>query len=262
MQQQLLLEYSYLADGETAAGQLCPSCRGGRTGETTLSVSRDGDTLLWVCHRASCGFSGRSGSRRSMGMGGGTKVPTCRGTVGRTYVRGQAQLPTDLVALLKRKYYLNNKQLVTLGWAEELERVVLPVRDWQGELLGSVLRSESGVQPKAKSHTEEDAVACYVNYSSSDCIIVEDCYSALRASEYMNAVALLGTNLNDSRVRNIKQQGFKNVYLALDADVYDKVIRYVQQYRSLLRMIPVKLECDLKNHSVEELKEFMNGLQT
>lgn len=123
-----------------------------------------------------------------------------------------------------------------------------------------MLRSESGAMPKAKSHTEEDAVACYVNYSSSDCIIVEDIYSALRASEYMNAVALLGTNLNESRVYNIKQQGFKNVYLALDADVFDAVIRYVQQWRSVLRMKPVKLERDIKNLSPEELQEFMNAI--
>ena len=124
-----------------------------------------------------------------------------------------------------------------------------------------MLRSESGAMPKAKSHTEEDAVACYVNYSSSDCIIVEDIYSALRASEYMNAVALLGTNLNDSRVRNIKQQQFKNVYLALDADVFDKVIGYVATYRSVLRMQPVKLEQDIKNLSPQELQEFINELQ-
>lgn len=195
-----------------------------------------------------------------MGVGYATRATQCRGTVGRTYVRGQAQLPANLVELLQRKYYLSNRQLATLGWAEELERVVLPVRDWQGELLGVVLRSESGAVPKAKSHTEEDAVACYVNHRSSDCIIVEDIYSALRASEYMNAVALLGTNLNESRVRNIKQQQFRNVYLALDADVYDRVISYVQQYRSLLRMIPVKLERDLKNLSAGELKEFMNGV--
>ena len=261
MQQQLLLEYSYLADGETAAGQLCPSCGGGRTGEHTLSVSRDGDTLLWVCHRASCGWAGRSGSRQSVGMGGRTKLPACRGTVGRTYVRQQEELPASVVEILKEKYVLNSRQLATLGWAGREERVVLPVKDWQGELLGAVLRSESGALPKAKSHTEEDAVACYVNYSSPDCIIVEDCYSALRASEYMKAVALLGTNLNDSRVRNIKQQQFRNVYLALDADVYDKVIGYVQQYRSLLRMKPVKLTKDLKNMNVEELQEFMNELR-
>lgn len=165
-----------------------------------------------------------------------------------------------MVEILQRKYVLNNRQLSQLGWASQEERVVLPVKDWEGELLGAVLRSESDTVPKAKSHTEEDAVACYVNHRSSDCIIVEDIYSALRASEYMNAVALLGTNLNDSRVRYIKQQQFRSVYLALDADVYDKVIHYVQQYRSSLRMIPVKLECDLKNMNVEELKEFMNGV--
>lgn len=227
-----------------------------------MSVSRDGDTLLWVCHRASCGWAGRSGSRQAVGMGGtGTKLPACRGTVGRTYVRQSSQLPTDMVELLQRRYFLNNRQLGTLGWAEQEERVVLPVKDWQGELLGSVLRSESGATPKAKSHTEEDAVACYVNYSSPDCIIVEDIYSALRASEYMNAVALLGTNLNASRVNNIKQQQFSRVYLALDADVFDKVIGYVATYRSMLRMQPVKLEKDIKNLSPQELKEFINELQ-
>ena len=260
MREQLLLEYSYLSDGESASGQMCPSCRGGRTGETTLSVSRNGDNLLWVCHRASCGFRGSSSSRRPMGMGHTARATQCRGTVGRTYVRGAEELPASVVEILQRKYVLNNRQLSQLGWASQEERVVLPVKDWEGELLGSVLRSESGAVPKAKSHTEEDAVACYRNYSSNDCIIVEDIYSALRASEYMNAVALLGTSMNTSRVANIKAMQFDRVYLALDADAFDKTIRYVREFRSLLRMTPVKLEMDIKNINEEQLKEFINDL--
>lgn len=167
-----------------------------------------------------------------------------------------------MVEILQRRYFLNNRQLSQLGWASQEERVVLPVKDWEGELLGAVLRSESGALPKAKSHTEEDAVACYRNYSSNDCIIVEDIYSALRASEYMNAVALLGTNLNASRVNSIKQQQFSRVFLALDADVFDKVIGYVATYRSVLRMQPVKLEKDIKNMSHQELEEFINDITT
>lgn len=147
-----------------------------------------------------------------------------------------------------------------MGWCDAEERIALPVRDWDGELLGAVLRSENGAQPKAKNHTEEDAVACYRNYGSDKLIIVEDIYSALRCSDYMNAAAILGTHINDVRVLAMREIKPSVTYLALDADAFDRTIKYVKQFRGILRMIPVKLERDLKNLSPEELDVFFREM--
>lgn len=147
-----------------------------------------------------------------------------------------------------------------MAWCAPEERIALPVKDWDGELLGVALRSENGQQPKVKLHAEDDAVACYRNYGSDKLIIVEDIYSALRCSDYMNAAAILGTHINDVRVLTMREIKPSVVYLALDADAFDKAIGYVKKFRNTLRMIPVKLERDLKNLSPEELDLFFREM--
>lgn len=262
MREQLAIEYSYLSDGETVGGQLCPACKGGGGGEHSLSVSRRSGSLLWKCHRASCGFSGHRTTKESGAIsyhGGGSKVPTTKGVVGRIYYREADKLPEEIVATLSEKYHLNKKQLSLLGWDENEQRVALPVFNVDSEVLGCVMRSENGATPKALSYTEENAVALFRNHSSDSLIIVEDIYSALRASEYMNSAAILGTYLNQERVDTLQYMRCKKVYLALDADAYDKTIKYVQQYRSSLPMIPVKINKDIKNMTEKELKETLDG---
>ena len=145
-----------------------------------------------------------------------------------------------------------------MAWCAPEERIALPVKDWDGELLGVALRSENGQRPKVKLHAEDDAVACYRNYSSDRLIIVEDIYSALRCSDYMNAAAILGTHINDVRVLTMREIKPSVTYLALDADAFDRTIKYVKQFRNTLRMIPVKLDKDLKNLNPSELEEFFN----
>lgn len=260
MREQMLLQYSYLTDGESEAGQMCPVCRGGSSGESTLSVSRRGDNLLWKCHRDSCGWAGGSGSKEASHGRRNVQPTILRGMVGRTYYRQASSLPEECVQLLRTKYCLAPWQYADLGWAEEEKRVVLPVKDWDGELIGSVLRSENGAQPKAKLHAEDNAVSCFRNYESDKLIVVEDFYSALRASQYMNAAAILGTHLNDERISVLKEIRCNTVYLALDADAFASTIKFVKKFRSDLRMIPVKLEKDLKNMSPQELEEFFNEL--
>lgn len=260
MRDQLLLQYSYLGDGQSEAGQLCPACKGGSTGETTLSVSRVGERLLWKCHRASCGFSGASGSKQMGNDGGRTRTPPLRGVVGRTYYRDSDRLPEEVAELLKAKYYLNHKQLSALGWNDHYSRVVIPVMSWSAEMIGSVLRSETGVQPKALSYTEDNAVGFFRNRHTNKLIIVEDMYSAMRAQLHMNSACILGTHLNTERIEFIRASQPGVVYLALDADAYDKTISYVKKFRNDLRMIPVKLDRDLKNMNPTELEEFFNAL--
>lgn len=259
VREQLLLEYSGLSDGDSIAGGLCPSCRGGGSGEHSLSVSRDGDRLLWKCHRASCGFCGSSASRSSSGNYA-SKVPTTKGVVGRVYYRDADPLPPELVERLTARYRFNSRQLTHFGWDSDVNRVALPVPNVEGELLGCVLRSEDGAQPKALAYVEEDAVAIFRNYSSTDLIIVEDIYSAVRASEYMNAAAILGTHINEGRIDALRAMKCNRNYLALDADAFDKTIKFVAKFRSVFPMIPVKLSKDLKNHTPKELKEFFNEL--
>ena len=76
----------------------------------------------------------------------------------------------------------------------------------------------------------------------------------------MNAAAILGTHINDVRVLTMREIKPSVTYLALDADAFDRTIKFVKQFRGILRMIPVKLERDLKNLSPEELDVFFREM--
>lgn len=254
---QLALEFSDLPDGYTAAGELCPACGGGATKERTLSVTRREGRLYWNCHRASCPFSGSD----AVGFLTVTrsKPSDCRGVVGRTIARHSERVPENLRQYLRQKYCITEQHIgkYQLGWDTETNRLVLPVQDAQGNLLGVNLRSLSGAKPKSKLHTESGALSWHINRVTPGLIIVEDQFSAIRASDYLSSVALLGTQLNEDDAYSIKKHARGPVYLALDADAWDQAVKLVMYHRSVLQMQLVKLPCDLKDMDDEELASFL-----
>lgn len=262
VREQMVLEFADLEDGTTAAGQLCPSCAGGQTGERTLSVAKRENVLLWKCHRDSCGFSGAAT------VGGKTyrrtEIPHTRGIVGRTISRTSEALDAYTREYLASRYQLTDSHIgkYGIGWDRETNRVVLPVRDFAGQDLGVALRAlDSNVQPKTKTHTEKDAISWFVNRTvNNGVIVVEDQFSAIRASDYLTSVALLGTHLNDERVAEIKHSGLSPVYLALDADAWATAVKYAVRYRSQLHPRLIKLDKDIKDQTDQELRKTLNFL--
>lgn len=257
------LDYAHLRDGESANGELCPACKGGRLEEGTLSVTRKDGALLFICYRASCGFKGaiQSGSR-SQGLA--TEPTKVRGFVGRNFIRDSAELSEESKSLLFSRYGIDTR-LASRYVVGEIElsnsaraRLCCPVLSFDGDCLGSVLRSVCGDTPKTLTHTEPNAMAWCRNFDTPDIIIVEDQFSAIRASVYMNAVALLGTHLSDDRAAEIKRYARGNVYLALDADAWAKAVGYAKKYRSYLGLRLIRLAKDIKDMSEEELQELLN----
>lgn len=259
LRDRFILEYNDLAEGETRAGQLCPYCEGGPYGKRTLSVSRNNGILLWHCHRDSCTFSGRWGGRAGISKQG--KKPA-RGMVGRTYVRTASSLPEDTKDYLQQRLLLTDRHIAKaqLGWDTETSRLVQPVFTYEGEVAGCCLRALDGREPKSKGHTEEGVMAWYTNRNSQQLIIVEDIFSAIRASDYMNSVALLSTHLNDDRVEAIKEAGFDEAFIALDRDAFSKSVHYAAKFRSRLRLVPVQLSKDIKDMTHEEADDLFAGL--
>lgn len=260
LRDRFILEYNDLSEGETRAGQLCPYCEGGSSGKRTLSISRTNGILLWHCHRDSCPFSGRWGGRAGISKQG--KKPA-RGMVGWTYVRTASSIPEDTKDYLQQQLLLTDRHIAKaqLGWDTETSRLVQPVFTYDGEVAGCCLRALDGREPKSKSHTEEGVMAWYTNRNSQQLIIVEDIFSAIRASDYMNSVALLSTHLNDERVEAIKEAGFDRAFIALDRDAYLKSIQYVRMFRSFLSLVPIKLDKDIKNMTNEEAEQLFNELK-
>lgn len=258
VQDQITLEFSDLPDGFTAAGELCPVCRGGATKERTLSVTRREGRLYWKCHRASCAFAGSD----AVGFVSNhikTQAVQCRGVVGREYARHAGPVSQAFREYLREKYCITERHISRfgIGWDEDTDRLVLPVQDAQSNLLGVNLRSLSNQQPKSKLHVESGALSWYINRTTPGVIIVEDQFSAIRASDYLSSVALLGTHFNEDNAYYIKKHARGPVYLALDADAWNQAVRLVVQHRGILPMRLVKLPKDLKDMGDEELNSFM-----
>lgn len=114
-----------------------------------------------------------------------------------------------------------------------------------------MLRSLGEGKKQVISFTEKDSLAWYPNPRADSIIVVEDQLSAVRASQYMTAVALLGTHMNEPMVLEIRER-HQPVYLALDADAVAKAVKYVVKYRSLLPMQLLTLDKDIKDMTHEE----------
>lgn len=262
VREQLLLEYESLLEGMSLAGERCPACDGGSTGEASLSVSKREGVLLWKCHRASCGIAGAANASGSSDRGAATRIPDTRGVVGRTIERTCNVVGPHARQLLSSKYCITADHIAkwSLGWDDETNRLVIPVTDFRSERLGVALRSLDGAVPKTKTHTEKDAISWFVNHTARGVIIVEDQFSAIRASDYLTSVALLGTHLNEERVSEIRNSGLTPVWLALDNDAFAKAVGYRIKYRNSLNPIVLKLNKDLKDLTNQELTEFFNRM--
>lgn len=251
----ILLDYEQLHDGQTVAGQLCPACEGGESRERTFSVSRRDGKLFWNCHRATCDCRGSEASGSHSHGGTATQIPHSRGVVGRTILRQSSMVDEEVRAYLASRYCIEDRHIskYEIGWDNDTNRLCLPVKDVQGERLGCVLRALDSRKPKTLTHTEQGAISWHVNHTTPGVIIVEDQFSAIRASDYLTSVALLGTNLNDERVEEIKKANLGPVYLALDADAWQVAVRYAIKYRSTLKPQLLRLAKDIKDQTDEEL---------
>lgn len=258
------LDYHSLADGVSATGRICPKCSGGDSKEGSLAVTRTGDTLLFICHRASCGFRGRINLRGSTPSAAEQAAARAeRGSGANRYASlGAGQLPKEVCQYLQERYEIG--QLLQakglLRWTEKHSpsghgRLVLPVIDHLGYPYGYVARKLDN-QNGAKTYTfaENTEGAWYMNRSSGRrLLIVEDQLSALKASQFVNAVALLGTNISEATLNAIKAGKYTDIYLALDADAFPKSIKLAVELRPHLKLSVIRLRKDIKDMSKIEI---------
>lgn len=261
--------YASLADGESSKAEICPSCEGGSTKEKSFGVSRSGGVLLYNCHRSSCGFRG------AIGVPPGSRESTAstKGVRRNPYIK-VSQLDEDTLNFLAEKFGLSRTSIefAGLGWTGELpnnygRRVCYPIYGPDSRERGASYRSyEAGVTPKSIIHLHSDDAIGQSWYKfkrrSKKVIIVEDQVSAIKMADYMHSVALLGTNLNESKLNEIKAGEYDHVYLCLDNDATSTAIMASIKYRaSLPQLQVVGLTKDIKNMDDDELEEFRKKLE-
>jgi hypothetical protein len=129
---------------------------------------------------------------------------------------------------------------------------------------GYVLRSyESEVRPKTltRMDVEEPHLSFYHEHSMLPCIVVEDIPSAVRASFYLNAVALCGTGCPANYANEIAAH-YPNVVWALDQDATAESIKLTRRYNLLFdSSATLPLPCDLKDMGEAQIASLLSPFQ-
>lgn len=262
---EVLLTYGTLAEGQKLSGLRCPSCEGGRSHERSFSVGRENGVLWWKCFRASCAFSGASGSRSVMG---GT-APVKGAKEQSKIVRVEA-LPDEWLEFLENKYAITEETIRLAGWRlcpdydGRGTRILMPVYGPDGLKRHENFRSYDGSLPKTliNKQSDEETISWYrwAKYNKT-LVIVEDQPSAVRIAQelYVDSLALLGVLLNPARLNEIKQQNYERIYLALDNDATAHAVKLGWQLRARLPQLRIKaLDKDVKDMSPEEFQGFID----
>ena len=183
--------------GASRSGLICPRCRGGRTGEGSLSLTRDTGGVWYKCHRASCGLAGFKPDLDQSAPA--MPVPF----VGRPYLFNRA-LPGPehwvwdrLAVPVERRGAGLASRLGLFTRADDSNELVWEVRDYDWVTRGHISRTYPGKIVR----TWKDREGPWTGYVGLDRVpviwVVEDLMSASRiALEGGNALALLGTHFS------------------------------------------------------------------
>lgn len=236
----LVLTGASLAEGESTRDYVCPFCDGGQSNEKAFVLTRADGNLLFVCHRASCARSGVLPGRSGLGDDGVLPRPNVDKEKGRRYEGPLERLLPYQLKLLSTNYGLSPSEIDYCGimWAPQASRLALPVRSATGRLRGYMLRGLANWQVKWEGwqeNTDDPWMGWYkgtFGREASPLVVVEDQFSAIKASRFYPCVALLGTNFNLQKVLEIQATIAPNtrVVMCLDRDAYGKSIKAIEQW--------------------------------
>jgi hypothetical protein len=266
----------HLSPGETKAGLMCPRCRGGKSSERTMSLTRqENGVVLYCCHRAKCTLQG--GFTLLQLSGPSEEYKSRRDEDSPNLLKPRYKEPAlDLVKIegdnlefLKNKFHLTESEILRAEWKwdKTSNRLHMPMQGiWRA--IGYVLRSfDRTVKPKVLNVQTSTWCQAYSVYRTPGrfighkYLIVEDQISALRASYKINSLALLGTNLGEDLVTRLKGVDLTDAVICLDADAFQKALKLQKDLSVLFKsLIVVKPPKDLKNMDRDELDTFLNDI--
>jgi hypothetical protein len=256
-----------LENGQTARNQLCPACGGGQSKERTFSVTRAAMGVLYHCYRGKCnvrGFVPEAGFAPAVLKQENTQK------LSPYYGEQKALDDSDFVYFADRFGLLSqtcDHNIYVSGCDEYVLPIWTPERTERGTVVRQpVWKSKEGRtavcprkgrdKPKSKSHphTAGPVQSWYFpelaadHYDHFEVVIVEDQLSAMKVAQAgVKCVALLGTDLNLERVREIGQVG-GDIILALDEDATANSFKHAQNWGLAFTSCRVALlEQDLKD---------------
>ena len=249
---------------ETVVG-ICPFCKAAH--ETSLSVTRTDQGLLYNCFRAACGAKGFISSLA------GTIPPDTKDIKLKKFkvheFTGELEpLPKHVKDWMFKKYELTEEELNEQGikFCRSENRLFMPVFDYRGEEFGGISKTLTAGVKKFKTINYFTRESNRLSYSRSGrtgegaIVIVEDILSAIKVSRYKRAVALLGHTLSIPQIKELRNQT-DSIILMLDGDVFHKAVQIKKKFGFYFRnfsVVYLSNGLDPKDLESNKLEEIIN----
>lgn len=248
--------------GESVVG-VCPFCLARH--ETSFSITRSEEGILYNCFRASCGARGFVSS-------GIWSMPLKRRKTkvfpAHVFDHALEELPTYVLDLLKINYELTKEELDEQGikFCRAENRIFMPVFDYRAERFGGVTKSLTPSVKRFKTINYFDRESSRLSYprrregarKDKGIVIVEDILSAIKTNRFCRSVALLGHSINDNQIKELRGET-DTIVLMLDGDVFEKALNLKKKFGFYFRNFFVKyMSKDPKDTDSTKLEEIIN----
>jgi hypothetical protein len=266
-------EGQFLAKGDSARGLTCPVCGGGNNAERTFSVTRVDGGLVYNCYRATCGTRGFVPTS-------GVLIPAkpYDPNQGLRPYHGEYRPITDEDReYFAQRFGLFNVPEFAIGHNEWNEYVFavrgpdgLKVRGytirqkpWSGEPASPRvpvphIGSDSKSKSKLLMHAQGAAQSWFFSGSNPErgpIVLVEDHISAMKVAQAgVTGVALIGTNIDEAKVREIAMLKPSEVVIALDQDATGTAFKHARRWGLAFDKVRVAmLMFDIKDTDPEKV---------
>ena len=228
-----------------------------------LSISRITEGILYNCWRPNCTGRGFISSLPSSLY----NTPKIKAFNAKPFNYETHNLTEEMLDFLWTKYYLSKGTLELNGIKQIKDRngILIPLFNSNGFQYGNTTKFFDG-NTKAMHYLEE-AQTCMLHYPVSAyntpwAILVEDVLSAIRITNsyhLCDGIALLGTDVNNDKVINIRSAGYTRITVALDHDATNKALGLKRKYGSFFKIFVVApLQKDPKEMSSKELVKVLD----
>lgn len=242
---------------------ICPRCKGGSTGELSLSVwPRGNGTYGYKCWRSTCNLAPGS----ILGDGGRIEEVYHDTQPAPRFSGDTFPLPFNVL----ERWGIETPQrygILLTGRGS----IMIPIRDWRGTRRGEVIRQlppYDSSEPKARTYKNNNysGLSWFLPRQSlkpEAIVLVEDQLSAMRVAENGHVgVALLGTLVDAPRLREVREySSCLPIVLALDSDMRALQMKYVRHFGDRFGMKAVLLSSDIKDMEQSELDELLNRIK-
>ena len=224
----------------------------------SLSLTRVEEGILYNCFRACCSGHGLIGSLPTNMVTKGVQ----KDFVPRPYTKpsmiADPQRLEDLWGLTPQEVTSHGIRAVFDKYNGE-QGYLFPLYTKDGMSFGHTTKILNATM-KAKHYLQYDK--CMLHYARipafhrGTVIIVEDVISSIRVSRFHQGIALLGTALNDKKIKDLIAFGATDVIMALDPDALDKALAFKRKWGIFFNTFRVvSLSADPKDMKHEQLKK-------